>query len=367
MVTGARAPIAADLARCLATYGHEVHVTDSMHFPVARFSPFVMAYHRLPAPGLRFEAFRKALVECIEEHKIERILPTSEEIFWLAQIPEIAERLFAPSMAQLDRLHDKAKFAQLCSRLGYGAPHAIVLSDRQKARAFLASYDPADFVLKPCYSRFGSQILISPSAKEVLDLDFGIAWLAQSRISGKEVCIYSIAWNGMPCLTVAYEPVYRAGPGASLYFKPFQDERITAFVDAILSDQSLSGQISFDVMLTETGPVALECNPRGVSGLHLAAQVPRYLVDALLFQCKAPDIQYQPGMLASAFMLYQARKLLTRAGRHDFRSAQDVLSAAGIPFFGTALSMAEIVMAALKNRESPQRASTRDIEWNGSE
>lgn len=365
LVTGARAPISADIVRSMASAGHQVHVTDNLRWPVGRFSPGIAGFHRLPAPARNFEAFRLDLIALVGRLGIERIIPTSEEVFWLAQIPELEKMLFAPAMAQLERLHNKHRFAQIAGRLGYGAPVACELTTRYEAEAFVAKYDPANFVLKPCYSRFGNRVLFSPSSADVLNLPFNEPWLAQSRVSGREVCIYSIAAQGQRCLHIAYEPVYRAGPGASIYFRPVHEPQIQVFVEAVLADQHLTGQVSFDVMLTDSGIVALECNPRGVSGVHLAAQAPQELALALAGTKTELNFAPEPRMLAMAFLLYQSGALLRRAGRRDFFKARDALAAAGVPVFGSLLATAELLGLSLFAGSSPLSTSTADIEWNG--
>lgn len=365
LITGARAPICADLVKCLAGAGHAVHVCDSFRWPVGRFSPHVKRYHRLPAPARDFNAFRAQMLSLVGACAIDHIIPTSEEVFWLAQVPELEPVLLAPSIEQLDRLHHKGEFASIAARLGYGAPNAIELKSLEDAEEFLAKHDPEKFVLKPCYSRFGTQVLMSPTRADMLSLAYDQPWLAQTRVTGREVCLYSVAASGRRCLHVAYEPVYRAGPGASIYFRPVSDPRLDTFVSDVLADQKLTGQVSFDVMLTHTGVVALECNPRGVSGIHLASQHPYALSKALLNGQSTDLHTLEPCMLGLALMLYQPLQLLTREGRQAFYEASDALKRADVPWYGSLLATTELLtLAALKGR-SPLTESTLDIEWNG--
>src|SRR5262245_40451594 len=84
LVTGARAPVAADIARALASAGHRVWVADSVRYPVAAASPWIVGSVRLPSPRTDFLAFRTALAGVCLRQSIECIVPSVEEIFWLA-------------------------------------------------------------------------------------------------------------------------------------------------------------------------------------------------------------------------------------------------------------------------------------------
>ena len=369
LITGARAPISADLAKVLASAGHTVHTTDSLAFPVGRFSPYVTRYFQLPAPRPDFQRFREGVLRILERHKIDWIIPTSEEVFWLAQIAELGDRLFAPRFAALAQLHDKARFAELVSSLGYGAARNVRLSSSQDAKALLSA-EPSDYwVVKPVYSRFGTDVLFSPSPGEILKLDFRRPWLAQTRVSGKEVCVYAVASSGNVCFATAYQPRYRVGRGASIYFEPIEDTRILPFAQAVAGALCLTGQISFDVMLTENGLIALECNPRGTSGIHLAAQRPALFAAALTGQCQSfvkPDLSLVPAVLGVPFFMYHGLNYFsTKAVRADFRRSHEAMKSANLPFWAALLATAELLVMAALYRRSPIAQSTRDIEWNG--
>jgi hypothetical protein len=366
LITGARAPIATDLAHALVKSGHKVWVADSFWLPIGRFYPKIEGYVRLPAPALDFSGFSTKLIHTQQARSIELIIPTSEEVFWLAQIPEIRPYLFAPCFDQLAVLHHKYHFAVWMQSLGYGAPENVLISSRVEAEEFLKKHDSRHYVFKPVYSRFGCHVKIAPAPDAVLGLNFQNPWLAQTKIVGDECCIYTIVQNGRLCYQVAYRPKYRIGNGASIYFEPVIDARLQEFVHALVGSSGLTGQLSFDVMLTTNGLVALECNPRGTSGIHLAAQHPEAL--ALAFteaQTMQTKDELRPAMLSLPLLIHHGWRLGCADVRKDYTRAYDALHQAGVPFWATMLATAELLGRALWARESPLILSTRDIEWNG--
>jgi hypothetical protein len=305
----------------------------------------------------------------VQTHGIEAIIPTSEEVFWLAgaapYLPATVTVRTSP-LALLAQLHHKGTFASLATRLGFGAPAQCELKSERDVAAL---QNPAQLVVKPCYSRFGSRILISPTARELRQLRPTATepWLAQTRVRGREFCLYNVAASGKLLLHVAYEPAIRLGVGASLYFQPVINDALRAVSERFIAATGFTGQISFDVIETETGWVALECNPRGTSGVHLAAQQPEVLAGALLGSLSEPAAAFtaQPRMLWLPFLLSHARVLLTEKGRRQARAAQDALRAAGIPRRAQLRAFVEILWRATRAGMSPTRASTLDFEWNG--
>jgi len=368
LVTGARAPIAADLARVLAAGGHRVFTSDSLHSPVGRFAPGAAGYLRLPAPAANFPAFDAALVDACEVHAIDLVVPTSEEVFWLAQVTAWPAgcRLLTSGAATLDELHHKGHFATLAGMLGYGAGACQMLTTKERLAAFARDHDTIEWVLKRVYSRFATQVLVGPAPREVQELpaDPDNAWLAQPRARGPEVCLYNICRDGQVLLHVAYRPVWRAGLGASVYFEPVQDSSLREMSERFARATRFTGQLSFDVIQTTKGPVALECNPRGTSGVHLAAQHPDLLRRALLGEAvEMPRLA--PAMLALPLLACHPTLLLSADGRRSWTAARDAMSQAGVSIPAQVRAMGEMLWKAASNGTAVLATSTKDIEWNG--
>ena len=373
LITGARAPIAADIAHAFVLQGHRVYTSDSLSHPVGRYVPGIAGYLRLPAPRANGMIFGAELAQAIFERDIELVIPTSEEVFWLAHVKAAHGehwpatcRLFTSSAQVLDLLHHKGSFAQMANTLGIGAGTFHGVATPEQMERFLDEHDPAGFVFKRMYSRFATDVLISPSVQDVraLTLDESNPWLAQPRVHGEEVCLYNIAHEGELLLHTAYRPRWRAGKGASVYFEPVQDASLMELSRKVVAATSFTGQISFDVIQGARGPVAIECNPRGTSGVHLAAQQPYQLVHA--FNGKPAGVSNpEPRMLALPLLMYHPQLLLSKEGRAGWKSGKDAMREAGVPLRGQVMATAELLWKAAKARTSPQAVSTVDIEWNG--
>ena len=247
------------------------------------------------------------LIAACKARSIEVIVPTSEEVIWLAG----AASLLPPSIdlrtspfSVLTNLHDKGSFARLATSLGHGAPESIEINHpSQLARL----RHPERFVLKPVYSRFSTQTIISPKPRELGRLRPSPTnrWLAQTLLVGRELCAYNVAAGGRLLLHIGYEPGLRVRTGPGIYFSPVTHEPLRAMSERIIRATEFTGQISFDAIETPDGMVALECNPRGTSGVHLASQRPREFAAALLGAGSGDSTPFsaEPRMLLAPLLL----------------------------------------------------------------
>jgi NAD(P)-dependent dehydrogenase (short-subunit alcohol dehydrogenase family) len=369
LVTGARAPISADIVRALSALGHKVWTSDSMFCPVGRFSPFSKGYVRLPAPRTDFGAFQQGLIAACRKLSIQYIIPTSEEVFWLSAVQGLPAGCsgFYPNLEQLGQLHNKHTFAALAERLGYGAAENHVLRDQASLDNFLKHARIEEYVLKPVYSRFASEVLVSPSREEAEKVlpTADTPWLAQTRARGTEVCLYNIASEGKLLMHTAYLPKWRAGKGAGVYFEPAHQDVLRELAAAFVHATNFTGQISFDVIVTAAGLVALECNPRGTSGAHLAAQNLEQFGAALMGEpTSAASASAHPVMLALPHLLYNTAAVLGE-GRAAWARAGDAMKAAGVPLLGQLAATLELLMNTIGTGKTAIEVSTADIEWNG--
>ena len=166
LITGARAAVALDTARDFADAGWEVHLADSVPSRMARWSALRAQHHAYPAPRQRPSDFAAWIERLADAHQIDRIVPTCEEVYWLAAQPlreALGDRLFAPDLATLRSLHDKFAFAQTAQGWGLNAPESRPI-DTQDDLAELADAS-SEWVFKPRFSRFGESALIGPEAK----------------------------------------------------------------------------------------------------------------------------------------------------------------------------------------------------------
>lgn len=375
LILGARAPVALEMARCLEGAGHAVLAADSVSCHITGASRAVAAtLPKLPPPRTQLPAYAAALCHHILGERIELVVPTCEEVFYLARIrPQLPAgcAVFTAPFELLRQLHSKVAVLKLASDAGIRVPHSTAIDSLEEARAWAGS---SDVVLKPEYSRFGVHVRryaggIPPSAAPLPPLG---RWVAQRRCTGVELCSYAIAWQGRLCANVTYLPAHRIAGSSSYYFEPRHVPAIDAAVAALVSRLGYHGQISFDWFVEAQGePTLIECNPRAISGLHL---LPHEVLGAALLEGRAAPFDpaaLRPRMLG-AVMLAAGLPRALLAGQpgqwwRDWRRAGDVLAGAGdsAPLLGALRDLASFTLAARRQRCSLREASTRDIEWDG--
>jgi ATP-grasp domain len=374
LITGARAPVALHLARLLHGAGWVVHLADSLAAPLAARTRMKAGYHRLPS--LRFEPEQAAavLARRLADLKVDLVIPTCEEVLHLARLwrdHPMPAPLFAPPLALLEEVHDKARFIALCTRLGATVPHTRLLTSADDVRDVASG--ARDLVFKPVWSRFATATLVRPSPDQLTHVRPSPAapWVAQVFLSGEELCAYAVAQDGRVQALAVYRGIMRAGVGASISFAQVQDAAVAAFVRQFVEGTGWTGQVSFDLIRRADGSVLpIECNPRATSGLHFFRE-PQGFARMLAGEGPvAPDVT-QPQGIRLALWLYGLPQVRKPGGlqrlRQALREVQDVMDWPGdrIGLWGQLHPMAEITGIALRHRIGLQAATTRDIEWNG--
>ncbi|TPN79580.1 hypothetical protein FJ987_05805 [Mesorhizobium sp. CU2] len=375
LITGARAPVALHLARLLRGAGARVILADTPSRPIAAASKACARYHRLPPPRFERQPYAEAVEALILAEGIELVIPTCEEVFYLALAwggREMTARLFAPGIELLAEVHNKHSFIRLAERLGVEVPETTLLASRGDLEAVRGR--SRELVFKPAWSRFASHVLLKP-APETLDAIVpspAMPWVAQRFVEGEEISAYAVARDGRLKALALYRSLYRAGRGAGIFFERIEDQAARTLVERIVAGTAWSGQISFDLMREPDGRVLpLECNPRAVSGLHFFRDPARF-ADAVLGDGAEvrPEVT-APQTVRLAMWVYGLPAAL-RSGRFGgFRKAmgegQELLDWPGDPAPVKAQwrALAEIASVAFRERISLQAASTRDIEWNG--
>lgn len=353
--------------------GHTVFMAESLRGHLSQPSAAVKAQFVVPAPRSESEAFLGALKTIIEENQIEMLIPTCEEVFHISKgLHELPCRVFTEPLKKLDSAHNKWKFVVHAVEHGLRVPETMFVREQDDMLHAFAQW--RKLVLKPVYSRFASRTLILPTLKQALStLTFGVPWVAQEYIPGRQFCTYSICHNGRITAHTTYPTTFTAGQGAAIAFQHVEHPAIFEWVRAFAESMQFTGQIAFDFIESPEGVLyALECNPRATSGVHLLASHPRF-VEAFFnteMDCITPvdDHSY---MLATAMLTYALPASIFdgRLGRwlKTFFSSSDVILdfKDPLPFVLQFRSIFSYLRLARKEKISPLEASTFDIEWNG--
>jgi hypothetical protein len=373
LVTGARAPVALDMARAWRAAGHPVTLGDSVAAVAARWSRGGRgAVVRLPSPRHAFDGFARTLHDWVDAHPDALVVPTCEEVFHVAAAAErhgLADQVFAPSTSLLRRLHSKVDFPAWAATIGLDAPGTTVVVDA----GALDGRSLADRVLKPEFSRFGTATMVGPSPRDAARIDASPTrrWALQERVVGEEVMVWAAARDGRVVASVAYRPTWRLGRSAAFAFEAVDVPAAEAVAAAVADASGLTGQISFDIIMTPDGrAVPIECNPRTVSGLHLAAP-DGALARALVGD--GPAVRVTTGVvhLAPAMVLLGLPEAV-RSGRlrswsDSWRAGTDAVGRDGDrgAVLGSVVDVTGFAVAGALQGRGTVRQSTHDIEWNG--
>lgn len=373
IVSGLRAPAALHACRALQAAGYTVVGTDSLIFPTGRFSNRVAHYHRHASPVRDPRGFYRDVKALLERYQPVAWLPTCEEVFHLAHLPlpGLSAVLRAPSFDTLIRAHRKDTFAEDAFALGQGPEY----TQRLESTAARDACRPQArrLVFKPVFSRFANQVLVRPTMDQLDDLNPTpqVPWVAQRYLAGEETCAYALAENGKVLACALYHGKHHAGQGASVYFEPTHNPRIDSFVARYVEHHQWTGQLAFDFRNDEHGtPLAIECNPRATSGIHLWE--PNAALGAALLGQPATLSPVTSTPMVGLAMLAMAlpnalQKRRTRAWLRDWKRGTDVVGQAGDrgPTVLQGLSLVELGLKALVARQGVLATSTADIEWNG--
>lgn len=374
LVTGARAPAALDIARSLKAAGCEVHMADCVPARIARWSNAPTAVYRHASPVHRPADFAQDIRRLIDRIDPIAVVPTCEEVFHLAALAEAggwSHKLIAPPFETLAALHHKGRFATLCDELGLPLPNTTVVTD---SAGLMHEALDADVVVKPAWSRFGSQALIGPDATmlEKSRPSPENPWVVQSWVKGEEVSFYAIAHDGVLTAFSTYRSGWRTRGGAAYVFTPLAEpvfDRLRTIAEALAGVVG-RGQLACDAIVDAADqPWLIECNPRATSGVHLFGRSAAFGRALLGRDIARPG----PGNWRNSIMLDTfglADALRTRrlaAWREEHLRSHDILSAPRdpLPPLGALMDAAGFGLRALGLGQGLASAMTADIEWNG--
>ena len=398
LITGGRAPVALEWARLLHRNGHHVYMAESSRYHLGRESSAVAESFQVPPPRQQPKLYLSTLEQLIIEHQIDLLLPTCEEIFYIAQGLDRLQkvcRVLAPTLSTLHTLHHKETFIQQVIANNQVAPITFPVAEPSTD-----SYDYAvpntqghTFIRKPVYSRFASQVIMPWESKRTVysNINDSSAWIAQQYIKGKSICTYSLVHQGIVIAHATYTSNYRTSrTGASVYFEAIEHDEayqwVCQFIRGTPSDpeypstSAFCGQISFDFIEEDATGILypIECNPRATSGIHLFQQEDR-IIQALI----DPESIVQSGQVIMP-VVGTARVLtlpMWVAGIKYNRNWQDwknwwhCLQATDVvyqaddrkPFWEQFRLVAQAFRISRIQRISLTEALTYDIEWNGKE
>lgn len=385
LITGGRAPSALDLARQLHASGHRVIVAESQAYPIAKASRAVEKTYLTPKPNQDYRGFIAALEKIIQDEKIDDLIPTCEESFYVSRGKKDLEKLcrvWTDDHMKMKRLHDKWAFNRWVSELGMVSLRTALCHSRESMkRAIEAELEKnPHVVVKPSFSRFASKTFVLARGNklpEVAEPSSVNPWIVQEAATGSEFCSYSVAYEGKLIAHSVYSHEFTAGKGAGICFENEMIPEIEKWVSDFVEKIGYTGQIAFDFMCTSSGRlVPLECNPRATSGIHLFGGT-KTLASALADpdQVTAPARPHPKakGMIAAAMFLYGIIQITSP--RRFLKFLQILIFSREVlfrfedplPFFYQFMSLFHFWRESLGSGKTMMEVSTQDIEWNGNE
>ncbi|MCL1123432.1 hypothetical protein [Shewanella surugensis] len=371
LITCARAPVSLELARNLNRHGHQVFMTDSLRFPLAKNSRSLTKFLITPSPRGNIDVYQAALLDIIAEHKIDYLLPMCEESFYISAIKaSLAEycEVLCPDFNLMRQLHSKYDILSLCDDTGITLPQTELLDFTHP----ITQTSLSNSIVKREFCRFGTDVLLSPTPDSVQKLHSNAAGriLKQEKIIGTEYCTYAIAVKGKVFAQAIYQPTHRLKVAAGIYFKPIKNKRVSDFIHAFCQKHEYTGHLGFDIIETADNIYIIECNPRATSGLHLLESA--NLADAFLGLKPQHPTSLNQAKMISVMMLIAGlpfaihqRKINT--WYQDYKQAKDVMICSqdyGFSWFQF-ISLAELIHIAIKDKISVREAATQDFEWDG--
>lgn len=368
-----------DLARRFKQYGHEVYVAESIKYHLCRYSNAVKKSFLVPSPANYKSEYINELSSLIKKYKIDLLIPTCEEIFYISSELKALSRLTKVTVDKIDKLdllHNKFSFNKLIENTEISAPKTILVSSMAEYNELInAKKITYPHVLKPVYSRFASQtkFVLAPE-KVKLDISEKKPWVAQDYISGKLICTYSICHEGSILTNVFYENNYSAGEnGAGISFKRIENAALFNWITQFVKSLNYTGQIAFDIIEGKDGGLwPIECNPRSTSGIHLFPDnqnIPSvFLSNASINESSK---RRRNPMLSLAMLIYVLPNLKSLKKFSTwikcFLKGKDIIFRCRdpLPFVMQFFAVINFFNISRKQNISLIEATTHDIEWNG--
>jgi ATP-grasp domain len=380
LLTGGRAPVTLELARQFAWADYRVVVADSLPQQLCTCSNAVAKNFLVPAPRSHPADYIAALQAIIQAEGVTCLIPTCEEIFYIAagldQLTPLCSVLVEP-LEKLNQLHNKWRFIQRMQSLGLAVPRTWLIQSQADLETVLNAATPTKLVLKPVYSRFASQVCFvdQPSQTPVtIDIRPDKPWVAQEFIAGTHYCIYGVAHQGKLTAFAAYSTVFTAGvAGSCIYFESVTRPNLLAWMETVVAAEQFTGQIAFDLIETPDKILyPLECNPRAISAIHLFTPADR--LDRALLNQTDRLIQPQlvnPAMIGLAMLIYGLPSAIVTQRLplwiKTMLTAKDVIFQwrDPLPALHISVTLWQFIRMSIQRQQTLQQVSTQDIEWDG--
>jgi hypothetical protein len=380
LVTFGRSFLSLQLARLMGAAGHDVLISDSVPFPITKFSSSVKKTFRTPRPRFEPVEWTQAIAHIAREEGVDLVVTVHEGTDILAntirRYPDLFPdgcKLFFSDFDLEVRLENKYEFQAALKTLGMPTLDFALVRSQEELEAL--DFDQP-FALKRVYSRGSQEIYKVRPGELPRDLSYEAAnpWIAQEWASGTNYCSYSVCHNGQVKAHAQYPVRYAIDGTSCLTFESVHHEGIAAWVHECVNAFNFTGQVGLDfIEVPGRGLFSVECNPRTTSGILLFG--PETRIDRAFFGVNDEVIVPEPGaskMLGPGMLMYGWRKS-SRKGNTFRGFLRDYLRTDGVilkrrdpgPGVALPLAMANILTEAARYRVNIPEAFLHDHGWDG--
>jgi hypothetical protein len=319
LVSGGKMTKALTLARAFHRAGHRVVLVEQAKYRLTghRFSRCVDAFHTVPAP--QDPAYAEALLRIVREEGVDVYVPVCSPAASLHDA--LAAPLLAPhcrvlhaDAALVEQLDDKEALIALARELDLPVPDSHRITSPGQVTGFDFEAGDPPYVLKSIpydpVHRLDLTPLPRPTPEEterfVAERTIGpeTPWVLQSFVRGREYCTHSTVVDGRI-------QVWACCPSSAFQVNYVMDDRaeILAWVRGFVEPLRITGQVSFDVIVTDEGRVLpIECNPRTHSAITMFHDHPE-LARAYLEEVDEPIVPL-PGSRPTYWTYHELWRLL---------------------------------------------------------
>jgi predicted ATP-grasp superfamily ATP-dependent carboligase len=280
LISGGKMTKALALARSFHSAGHRVILVESAKYRLTghRFSNAVDRFYTVPKP--QSPDYAAALLDIVRREHIDVYVPVCSPA--ASYYDALAKPLLEPHCevlhadADLVRaLDDKYAFAGLAASIGLPVPDAHRVSAPFQVTDFDFGDGMPPYILKSIaydpLHRLDLTTLPRPTSEQTAafarskPMSEDNPWILQSLIRGQEYCTHSTVRDGRVQVYCCAE----SSP-FQINYEMVEQPGIEAWVREFVGKLRITGQVSFDFMVSEDGQVyAIECNPRTHSAITM--------------------------------------------------------------------------------------------------
>lgn len=375
LLTGGRSTSTLDLARQLHASGHRVFSADTSQWHVCSVSNAIQKNFVIPSPRFATKASIQALVDIVNLEKIDFLVPTYEEILYIAKYKDLFPKhccVFSDSFETLRNLHNKWLFFCRQQIHGIKAPQTVLITSSEELKdvPFKKPY-----VLKACYSRASQSVIkVDPALPHPdIAMEAHNPWIAQEWLEGKKFCTYSICVKGIVQAHAIYPVQFAIDGNSCLNFEAVEHLEILQWIQNFAALENFTGQVGFDFFEMPDGTLyAIECNPRATNGLMLFKAQDR------IDQAFSPDIpfpiypklgnskQIAIGMLLYGWKSAYKEKTMLKYVKTLFKTPDAVFNWKDLkPFLSSPIIFCSYIYQSMKLRLNLPSLFTYDYNWDG--